>query len=91
MNGHPETAPTRAVATTVKVAAITTKVVAIYIITLTFGIEINKDIVRRIFAKHYKPGLVYYLFNLHRHSLCRRYFKLFRIRSFTTWDTITAP
>jgi putative transposase len=26
-----------------------------YIITLTFGIEINKDIVRRILAKHYKP------------------------------------
>ncbi len=26
-----------------------------YIITLTFGIEINKDIVRRIVAKHYKP------------------------------------
>jgi putative transposase len=25
---------------------------------------------------------VYDLFNLHRHSLCRRYFKLFRIRSF---------
>jgi transposase InsO family protein len=29
-----------------------------YIITLTFGIEINKDVVRRILAKHYKlrPG-----------------------------------
>ncbi len=26
-----------------------------YIITLTFGIEINKDIVRRILAKHFKP------------------------------------
>jgi putative transposase len=26
-----------------------------YIITLTFGIEINKDIVRRILTKHYKP------------------------------------
>ena len=26
-----------------------------YIITLTFGIDINKDIVRRILAKHYKP------------------------------------
>ena len=27
-----------------------------YIITVTFGIEINKDIVRRILAKHYKPS-----------------------------------
>ena len=26
-----------------------------YIITLTFGIEINKDVVRRILANHYKP------------------------------------
>ncbi len=26
-----------------------------YIITLTFGIELNKDVVRRILAKHYKP------------------------------------
>jgi hypothetical protein len=26
-----------------------------YIITLTFGIEINKDVVRRILAKHHKP------------------------------------
>ncbi len=34
---------------------------------------------------------VYNLFNLHRHSLCRRYFKLFRLRSFANWDTITAP
>ncbi len=34
---------------------------------------------------------VYNLFNLHRHSLCRRYFKLFRLRSFATWDAITAP
>ena len=34
---------------------------------------------------------VYNLFNLHRHSLCRRFFKLFRIRSFATWDTVTAP
>lgn len=33
---------------------------------------------------------VYNLFNLHRHSLCRRYFKLFRLRSFATWDTVTA-
>jgi putative transposase len=32
---------------------------------------------------------VYNLFNLHRHSLCRRYFKLFRLRSFATWDVIT--
>jgi putative transposase len=30
------------------------------------------------------------LFNLHRHSLDRRYFKLFRLRSFATWDAITA-
>ncbi len=33
---------------------------------------------------------VYNLFNLHRHSLCRKYFKLFRLRSFATWDAITA-
>ena len=33
---------------------------------------------------------VYNLFNLHRHSLCRRSFKLFRIRSFPTWDAVTA-
>ena len=26
-----------------------------YIITRTFGIEINKDVVRRVIAKHYKP------------------------------------
>jgi len=26
-----------------------------YIISLTFGIEINKDVVRRVLAKHYKP------------------------------------
>jgi len=26
-----------------------------YIVSLTFGIEINKDVVRRILAKHYKP------------------------------------
>jgi len=34
---------------------------------------------------------VYNLFNLHRHSLSRRFFKLFRIRSLATWDVITAP
>jgi putative transposase len=34
---------------------------------------------------------VYNLFNLHRHSLSRRFFKLFRIRSFAIWDLITAP
>jgi putative transposase len=34
---------------------------------------------------------VYNLFNLHRHSLSRHIFKLFRIRSFATWDVITAP
>jgi putative transposase len=33
---------------------------------------------------------VYNLFNLHRHSLCRRYFTLFRLRSFATWDAVTA-
>jgi putative transposase len=33
---------------------------------------------------------VYNLFNLHRHSLCRRFFKLFRLRSFATWDAVTA-
>lgn len=32
---------------------------------------------------------VYNLFNLHRHSLCRRFFKLFRIRSFAIWDAVT--
>ena len=34
---------------------------------------------------------VYNLFNLHRHSLCRRFFKLFRLRSFATWDAVTNP
>jgi putative transposase len=34
---------------------------------------------------------VYNLFNLHRHSLSRHFFKLFRIRLFATWDAITAP
>ncbi len=34
---------------------------------------------------------VYNLFNLHRHSLPRRFYRLFRIRSFATWDVITAP
>lgn len=34
---------------------------------------------------------IYNLFNLHRHSMDRRYFKLFRIRSFATWDAISAP
>ncbi len=33
---------------------------------------------------------VYNLFNLHRHSLCKRFFKLFRLRSFATWDAVTA-
>ena len=33
---------------------------------------------------------VYNLFNLHRHALCRRTFKLFRLRAFATWDVITA-
>ena len=33
---------------------------------------------------------VYNLFNLHRHSLCRRFFKLFRLRSFATWNAVTA-
>ncbi len=33
---------------------------------------------------------VYNLFNLHRHSLCRRFFKLFRLRSFAIWDVVTA-
>ena len=33
---------------------------------------------------------VYNLFNLHRHSLSRKYFKLFRLRSFVAWDAITA-
>jgi putative transposase len=33
---------------------------------------------------------VYNLFNLHRHSRCRRYFKWFRLRTFATWDVITA-
>jgi len=34
---------------------------------------------------------VYNLFNLHRHCLSRKYFKLFRPRSFATWDAIVAP
>ena len=33
---------------------------------------------------------VYNLFNLYRHSLCRKFFKLFRIRSFAIWDVATA-
>ena len=33
---------------------------------------------------------VYNLFNLHRHALCRKFFKLFRIRSFALWDAVTA-
>ncbi len=33
---------------------------------------------------------VYNLFNLHRHSLRRKYFKLFRLRSFAIWDAVTA-
>ena len=32
---------------------------------------------------------IYSLFNLHRHSLRRKYFKLFRLRSFATWDAVT--
>ena len=32
---------------------------------------------------------VYNLFNLHRQSLCRRFFKLFRLRSFAMWDAVT--
>jgi putative transposase len=34
---------------------------------------------------------VYNLFNLHRHSLGRKCFKLFRLRSFAAWDVVTAP
>jgi hypothetical protein len=34
--------------------------------------------------------LIAHLFNLHRHSLSRRFFKVFRIRSFAIWDVITA-
>ena len=33
---------------------------------------------------------VHNLFNLHRQSLCRRFFKLFRIWSLATWDAVTA-
>jgi putative transposase len=33
---------------------------------------------------------IYNLFNLHRHSLCRQFFKLFRLRFFATWDAVTA-
>jgi putative transposase len=32
---------------------------------------------------------VYNLFNLHRHSLCRQFFKLCRLRSFAAWDAVT--
>ncbi|MGK0224502.1 MAG: putative transposase [Limisphaerales bacterium] len=42
---------------------------------------------QRILESH---AAVYNLFNLHRHSLCRRFFKLFRLRSFATWDAVTA-
>ena len=31
---------------------------------------------------------VYNLISLHRHSLCRKFFKLFRIRTFATWDVV---
>lgn len=34
---------------------------------------------------------VYNLFNLHRHSLGRKCFKLFRLRSVAAWDVVTAP
>ncbi len=33
---------------------------------------------------------VYNLFNLHRYSLCRQFFRLFRLRFFVTWDVVTA-
>jgi putative transposase len=33
---------------------------------------------------------VYNLFNLQRYSLCRPHFKLIRLRSFATWDVVTA-
>jgi len=29
--------------------------------------------------------------NLHRHSLFRKFFKLFRLRSFAAWDAVTEP
>jgi putative transposase len=32
---------------------------------------------------------VHNLFNLHRHSLCRKFFKLFRLRAFATWVAVT--
>jgi putative transposase len=32
---------------------------------------------------------VYNLFNLHRNLLRRKYFKLFRLRSFAIWDAVT--
>ena len=35
-------------------------------------------------------ALAYNLFNLHRHSLSRKIFKLFRLRAFATWDEVTA-
>ena len=41
---------------------------------------------QRFLSSH---AAVYNLFNLHRHSLCRRFFKLFRIRSFAMWDAVT--
>ena len=45
------------------------------------------DQAQRFLESH---AAVYNLFNLHRHSLPRRYFKLFRLRSFATWDAVTA-
>ena len=41
---------------------------------------------RRFLESH---AAVYNLFNLHRHSQCRRFFKLFRIRSLAKWDAVT--
>ena len=34
---------------------------------------------------------IYNPFNLQGHSMDRGYFQLFRIRSFATWDAISAP
>jgi putative transposase len=43
---------------------------------------------QRFLDSHAALYNLFNLFNLNRHSLCRRTFKLFQLRSFATWDTI---
>lgn len=42
---------------------------------------------QRLLESH---AAVYNLFNLHRHSLTRRLFKVWRAQYFETWNAITA-